>query len=86
MFALDQATKALVLAQLRDRQAIVLGRVAIRGLINRRVVGGFLSGPRQLLVLWIAEVLVIAGLIHFGPFPTATTATGGRRGARRSRR
>jgi signal peptidase II len=73
-FALDQATKALVLAQLEERQAIVLGRLVIRRLIKRPAAAGFLGRPRQLLTLWAAEVILIVALFHFGPFAPNATA------------
>jgi signal peptidase II len=73
-FALDQATKALVLAHLQERQAIVLGRLTIRRLIKRPAIAGFLCGPRQLLTLWAAEVILIIALLQFGPFESSATA------------
>jgi signal peptidase II len=74
VLVVDQATKALVIAHLDERQAIVFGRVAIRRLINRRVAGGLLSAPRQLVMLWGAAVMLIVALVHVGPFAQSATA------------
>ena len=68
---LDQTTKALVLAHLGESQAVGLGRLTIRKLINGRV-APFLSAPGQLLTLWAAEVVVILALVHVGMFKDAT--------------
>ena len=73
MFGLDQLTKAMILTQLRDGEAIVFGKLAIRRLINRRMAVPFLSGSRQLLVVWTAEVLTFGALVQFGPLPVSMT-------------
>jgi signal peptidase II len=74
ILAIDQATKALVLTHLDERQAIVCGKVAIRRLINRRMARGLLFAPRRLVMLWGAAVMLIVALVHFVPFGQDTTA------------
>ena len=71
VLTLDQATKALVLSHLGESQAVGLGKLTIRKLINRPV-ATFLSAPGWLLALWAAEVIVILALVHVGMFRDAT--------------
>jgi len=72
-FALDQASKALVLSHVREHEALVFRRLAIRWVINRRALRGRLSAPGHLLAFWGAEVALFVVLIHVGWF-TDTTA------------
>jgi len=67
LVALDQATKAIVVARLREGQAIFIGSVAIRGMLNRRGCGSRLQSGKALVALWAAECVILAIFIQLGP-------------------
>jgi signal peptidase II len=66
--ALDQLAKISVVSRLREGESVSFGKMAIRRVLNQKVYGRFLRGDAPLLALWCAEVVLIAGVVEFGPF------------------
>lgn len=66
--ALDQLTKIIVLYLLGPGQGVSFGMITIRKVLNRRASGRFLQSDAALVPLWIAEVVLLATVVQFGPF------------------
>jgi signal peptidase II len=69
LVALDQASKALVLARVPGRRGVVLGPVAIRRGLNRRTVR-----LGSLGALFLVESALLTTLVQLGPWFQGTTA------------
>lgn len=77
--AFDQLLKAFIVYRLSEGEAVSVGVVAIRRALNKKIQGRFFQSNAALVTLWGAEVVLLGGIVEFGPFfqgPVAPTALG----------
>jgi len=68
LIALDQLAKASVLSRFREGESVSFGVLAIRRVLNQKVHGRFLQSYTTQVALWGAEVVLLVGVVAFGPF------------------
>lgn len=64
--AIDQTTKALVLAKVRERSAVSFGPVSVRRVLNCDT-GRVLGGRAAFLALWVLELVLLLALVEWTP-------------------
>jgi signal peptidase II len=72
--ALDQSTKALALAKLREGRVVGIGFVAIRTVLNRRMGWIIWNSEAAPVVLLLVEFVLLAAVVQFGGFFTDAVA------------
>jgi signal peptidase II len=68
LMTLDQLAKASVVSRLREGESVSFGMMVIRKVLNQKVHGRFLQSHTALAALWGAEVVLLVGVVAFGPF------------------
>jgi signal peptidase II len=72
--ALDQSTKSLALAKLREGRVVGIGFVAIRTVLNRRMGWIIWNSEAAPVLLLLVEFVLLAAVVQFGGFFTDAVA------------